>query len=165
MEFNKHINGGHRGARKFWREMLPRIKYRNPAVSITINRHSDPAGPANLYIYTSSPKSKSTTTASSTSTSTSTSASSSPSVPDTAEPTHTVDIRMVHESEILAQLVSRTNAEELQPTEEEVRELAEMAEFKARSEADRVIVRERFLKERKEQELLRLARGEVGGTQ
>lgn len=115
-----------------------------------------------MYIYTKSSTPNTT--------STSTSASSTPAArdalaPETAEPAHTVDIRMVHESEILAQLVSRTNAQELEPTEEEKLELAEMEESKARSEVDRQIVKERFLKERKEQELLRLARGEVGGQQ
>jgi large subunit ribosomal protein MRP49 len=36
-----------------------------------------------------------------------------------------------------------------------------MKEFKERSEKDRVEVREKLLKERREQELLKLARGEV----
>lgn len=39
--------------------------------------------------------------------------------------------------------------------------MVEMKEFKERSEADRVLVREKLLKERREAELLRLARGET----
>lgn len=71
---------------------------------------------------------------------------------------------MIHESEILAQLVSRTGAEELKATEEEEAELRDIEEFKARSEKDRVDVRDKLVKERREQELLRLARGEVAAA-
>lgn len=138
MEFNRHINGGHRGARKFWREMLPRIKYRNPSLIVQIQRHDNPAGPAKLNIFTST----STTS-------------------DPPAPAHSVDIRMTQESEILAQLVSRTNAIELKPTEEEEAQLLEVADQKARSEADRIMVRDRLVKERREEELLRQARGEL----
>jgi large subunit ribosomal protein MRP49 len=114
--------------------MLPKIKYRNPAVSVEIKRHEDPNGPATLNIFTKAQPST---------------------------PAHSVDIRSTDESEILAQLVSRTNAMELKPTEQEEAELEELKEFKARSEADRALVREKFLKERREQELLKLARGEI----
>lgn len=124
--------------------MLPRIKYRNPSLIVQIQRHNDPAGPAKLNIFTSTTSSSSTPTA---------------TTPDT--PTHSVDIRMAPESEILAQLLSRTNAIELQPTEEEQAQLAEVAEQKARSEADRVMVRERLVNQRREEELLRQARGEL----
>ena len=68
------------------------------------------------------------------------------------------------ESEILEALVAKTGAQEIQPTEEELAEMREIAEFKERSEADRVQVRERLLKERREAELLKLARGEVPAT-
>lgn len=54
----------------------------------------------------------------------------------------------------------------LRPTEREEEELREIAEFKERSEKDRVLMRETLMKERREAELLRLARGEgaVGAT-
>lgn len=68
------------------------------------------------------------------------------------------------ESEILEALVEKTGAQEIKPTEEELAEMKEIAEFKERSEADRVQVRERLLKERREAELLKLARGEVPAT-
>lgn len=71
---------------------------------------------------------------------------------------------MMPESEILNQLLVRTQATEIEATEEERQELEEIKEFKARSEKDRVEVREKLTKERREQELLRLARGEVSGA-
>jgi large subunit ribosomal protein MRP49 len=82
-------------------------------------------------------------------------------VPDTSPPTHTLNIRDQDESEILDALVKAVGATQIQPTEQEVREMAEMREARERSERDRVEVREKLLKERREQEMLKLARGEV----
>jgi large subunit ribosomal protein MRP49 len=138
LEFNTKINGGHRGARKFWRDILPRIKYRNPALPITIMRHTDRTGPAKLHIFTST--------------------SSSPDTPST-----TIDVKMLPESQILAELVAATKAEEIAPTEKEVEELREIEEFKRKSQADRDLVREKFLAGRREEEMMRLARREVEG--
>lgn len=49
----------------------------------------------------------------------------------------------------------------LRPTPEEEQQMVELKEFEERSEADRVLVRETLLKERREAEMLRLARGET----
>jgi large subunit ribosomal protein MRP49 len=57
--------------------------------------------------------------------------------------------------------MDRTGAEHLKATPQEKEEQEEIAEFKVRSEADRVLVREKLVKERREAELLRLARGEL----
>jgi len=65
------------------------------------------------------------------------------------------------ESEILEALVEKIGAVEIKPTEEELAEMKEIEEFKERSEADRVLVREKLIKERREAELLKLARGEA----
>jgi large subunit ribosomal protein MRP49 len=150
--------------------MLPRIKYRNPIVPIEVKRHNSPTGPALLHIYTST-SSKPTAPASdiSVSDTASTPPSSTPNardtlVPTTATPAHTVDIKDTNELEILAQLVSRTGATEIKATEEEEAEMNEIKEFNVRREKDRVEVREKLVKERREEELLRLARGEVTGA-
>ena len=57
--------------------------------------------------------------------------------------------------------MEKIGAVEIKPTEEELAEMKEIEEFKERSEADRVLVREKLLKERREAELLKLARGEA----
>lgn len=157
--------------RKFWREMLPRIKYRNPSVPIQISRHNDADGPALLHIYTASKTQPAagTTNAPVAQQSDSTPPSGTPNarntlVPDTSKPTYTINIKDQFESEILEALVAQTGAQEIKPTEQELAEMREIAEFKERSEADRVQVRERLLKERREAELLKLARGEVPAT-
>lgn len=136
--------------------MLPRIKYRNPSIPMTISRHNDPDGPSLLHIYTrAQPVPTSTAPPSATPNPQTT------LVPDTSPPTHTLNIRDMEQSEILDALIKTIKVEEIKPTEQEKEELRDMAEQKERSEKDRVEVREKLLKERREQELLKLARGEV----
>ncbi|KAL5118932.1 hypothetical protein ACEQ8H_003061 [Pleosporales sp. CAS-2024a] len=140
MEFNTEINGGHRGARKFWRNMLPRLKFRNPAIPMQISRHNDPDGPSLLHIYTR--------------------------VPDTSAPTptHTLEMRNLNEEEILEALVKTVGGTAIEPTEEEREQLRDLAARKEVSDKDRAEVREKLVKERREQELLRLARGEMASA-
>jgi large subunit ribosomal protein MRP49 len=126
--------------------MLPRMKFRNPSVPMTVAKHTNPDGPSLLHIYTASPSSD-------------TAPPSSPPVPD-AQPTHTLNIRNKDESEILDALIKTLNPEILQPTEHEVELMAEHAAQKEQSERDRVEVREKLVKERREAELLKIARGE-----
>ena len=120
--------------------MLPRIKYRNPSVPISISRHSEAIGPSLLHIYTQS--------------------SEPPSEPGQQQkPTHTLEIRDLEESEILDALIAQTGAVVIAPTPQEQLELEEGKEADERSERDRVIVREKLLIERREAKLLELAKG------
>jgi len=64
------------------------------------------------------------------------------------------------ESQILATLLQTLNITPIEATEQEKAELAEAEDFRERSERDRVLVREKLLAERREEELLRVARGE-----
>ncbi|CAI6257560.1 unnamed protein product [Periconia digitata] len=163
MEFNKKIYGGHHGARKFWREMLPRIKFRNPAIPIEISRHEQAEGPSLLHIYTTAfPPDTSTNPA----TKAPTPPSSTPNAqntltPDTAKPEHTIDIRSMSELTILEQLIAKTGAEVIEMTPEEQEEWEEVQKFKETSERDRQTVRDKLMRERHEQELMRIARGDA----
>jgi large subunit ribosomal protein MRP49 len=147
--------------------MLPRIKYRNPALPIEISRYKENGSPI-LEIYTH--LKPSTTSPEAPSNAPSNAPSTSPNSPPTedapaphtsAKPTYTIDLRIVQESEILAQLIARTGATVLKATPEEIEELAEIEEFKERSEKDRVEVREKLAAKRREEEMLKLARGEM----
>ncbi|KAF1917105.1 hypothetical protein BDU57DRAFT_517593 [Ampelomyces quisqualis] len=158
MEFNHKFNGGHLGARRFWRTMLPRIKFRNPSVPITIARHHDPDGPSLLHIYMRSPNGPLNTQ-------TPASPSATPNaqttlVPDTSAPTHTLNIRSQTESQILEQLVKTLDVQQIEATPEEKEEMAQLEEQRVRSERVRAQVREHFLAQRREEQLLKLARGE-----
>jgi large subunit ribosomal protein MRP49 len=144
-------------ARHFWHEVLPRIKYRNPALPISITRHDDPAGPAYLHIYTSPATSTQTPATPGT-------AAAPEAALEAAKPTHTIDVKALHESEILEALVEKTGAVVLRTPPEEAAEMAEIEDFKERAEVDRVEVREKLMKVRREEELLRLARGEASSA-
>ncbi|KAF2130916.1 hypothetical protein P153DRAFT_395319 [Dothidotthia symphoricarpi CBS 119687] len=157
MEYNTKIYGGHQGARKFWRDMLPRIKYRNPAIPIEVARHKDPSGPSLLHIYM---KSAAASTSTSTSPPTPTPSDEAQTADDN-KPTHSINIKDQVEHEILEAFIAKTGAMEIRPSAQEVQEIAEIKEFKERSDADRVMVREKLLAERREAELLKLARGEL----
>ncbi|PSN61162.1 hypothetical protein BS50DRAFT_578570 [Corynespora cassiicola Philippines] len=135
--------------------MLPRIKYRNPTIPIQISRHKDAAGPSLLHIYTSSLANPTTPAASSTTTAPPT------GVPETATPTHIINIKDKHESEILDLLVEKLRPRVVEPSQEELDEIQAIKDFKVGAEKDRVLVREKLERERREAELLRLARGEV----
>jgi len=142
--------------------MLPRIKYRNPTIPIAIHRHADAEGPSLLHIYTSAQPSS--TSPGATSTTTPPSATPNPQdtlTPDATAPTYTIDIKMKQESEILDLLIQKTGATPIQATPQELEEQNEIAEFKMKSEKDRVEVRDKLTRVRREEELLRLARGEV----
>lgn len=145
--------------------MLPRIKYRNPALPVEICRHRNANGPSLLHIYTKSsslPSSTPITGASPADTILSgTHDARNTPTSDASEPTHTIDVRMKSESEILDALIEKTGATVMKPTKQELEEIQEIRDFKERSEKDRVEVREKLLNERREQELLKLARGEV----
>jgi len=158
-----HANPTHR---KFWREMLPRIKYRNPSIPISISRHTDPDGPSLLNIYTKAitPQQSPTAPASDTAPHSATPNPQTTLVPDTSTPTHTFNIKDQQESEILDALVKALGVTPIEPTEQEKMEMRELEERMERSEKDRVEVREKLLKERREQELLKMARGEVAAT-
>lgn len=161
-------------ARKFWREMLPRIKYRNPSIPIQIARHTSPDGPALLHIYTQSepntPDGSSNTSVPSLHTQSATSAtppSSTPNaratqVPDATAPAFSLDIRDQAPSEILDALLAKLpDCRVIRPTPEEEQQMLDMAEFAERSEADRELVRAGLERKKREAELLRMARGEA----
>lgn len=145
--------------------MLPRVKYRNPSVPIEVNRHNDPDGPSLLHVYTKAVAAQQSQSPAETNAPPSATPNAQTTlVPDTSKPTHTIDIKDQHESEILDVLIRTIKPQVIEPTEQEKQEMQDAEEFRQRSDADRVIVREKLLKERREQELLKLARGEVPAT-
>ncbi|KAH9865292.1 hypothetical protein IAQ61_009239 [Plenodomus lingam] len=160
MEFNTKLYGGHRGARKFWREMLPRMKYRNPTVLMEIHRHTQADGPSLLHIFTHT---KPTATPQQPQQQQGP-AASTPEAP-TSEPTYTLNIRDQQESEILETLLKTLpGCQEVPATEADQEKMKELAEKRERSEMDRQLMRETLLMERKEAEMLKLARGETDAS-
>ncbi|KAI4154594.1 MAG: hypothetical protein LQ341_000316 [Variospora aurantia] len=160
LEFAFKFNNGHFGARKVWRNILPRLKYHNPAVSITINRSIDQADPANLTIFYASPKDPDTA------------ASSTPSSPamqskltsnhTSFERTETINMKHKHELDVLSELMDLTKARPVAATPEAATELQQLANEERRSAADRARNAAYTEQRRQEKALLDQARGEVG---
>ena len=148
MDFAVKIGDGHFGPRKFWHQFLPRLKFHNPGVSMTVNRTSDQSGPATMTIFFLSKNNPDLSTASS---------NNSTSI----ERVEVIDMKHKHESDILRELLKTTGAEEIKTTEEEKFQLQEIEEEKARSDQDRIRSRNDLEAKRREAQLLAQAREAV----
>ncbi|KAL8716744.1 MAG: hypothetical protein Q9225_005950 [Loekoesia sp. 1 TL-2023] len=161
LDFAFKFNDGHFGARKVWRNYLPRLKYHNPAVSMTVNRSQDQAGPATLTIfYTSLHDPASTTSSSAPSSSTTQNAPTSNHTP--FDQTKTLNMKHKHESDILSELMDLTRATPVVATPEEEMELQKLADEEKRSAIDRARNAAYNEQKRQEKALLDQARGAVG---
>ncbi|KKY28777.1 putative 50s ribosomal protein mrp49 [Diplodia seriata] len=152
MRLAPKIDDGHRGPKKFFKAILPRLQYRNPALRITVDRSAAQSDPAVMNILFDSPAAASAA---------STPSQSSGSV---ARKDRTVTIYMKGktDSEILQQLYEVTGAKEVEPTEVEKEELRELAERGDRSRKDSERQAAVNRQRKREAELLAAARGQVG---
>ncbi|OMP85392.1 hypothetical protein BK809_0004062 [Diplodia seriata] len=152
MRLAPKIDDGHRGPKKFFKAILPRLQYRNPALRITVDRSAAQSDPAVMNILFDSPAAASAA---------STPSQSSGSV---ARKDRTVTIYMKGktDSEILQQLYEVTGAKEVEPTEVEKEELRELAERSDRSRKDSARQAAVNRQRKREAELLAAARGQVG---
>jgi len=153
MDFAYKLNDGHMGPRKFWQNCLPRLKYHNPAVPMTINRTTDQEGPALMTVHFTEP----------------TPTSSSTPAPDsrTSDPPvriETINMKHRHESEILSQLMTLTKAKPVKPTAEELRQIQELEEHRAQSERDSKRMHEVNEKRKQTEAMLAQARGELAAA-
>ena len=164
MDFAYKLNDGHFGARKFWRNYLPRLKYHNPAVSMTINRTTDQAGLSTMTIFFAPPPDPISTTRSPIPTS-STSTSTTISGQAPFDRTESIDMKYKNESDILARLMSLTTATPVVATPEEEAELQGLEEQRKRGLQDAERMAEVNERRRREKSLLQAARGVVGETQ
>lgn len=169
LSFAVKINEGHFGPRKFWHTYLPRLKYHNPAIPMTVHRTEDQSAPATMTITFGPP---STAPSSSASPTPRTSASGAPppssttSTPDALEAnenitTKNIDMKHKHESTILSELTQLVNGQQIEATEEEKMQLQELEDQRARSEQDAGLQKEVLRKKRREQAILEQARRSV----
>lgn len=159
LEFALKLDDGHFGARKVWRNCLPRLKYHNPAISMTVHRTPDQKGPATLTVFFAPPPRSSTAPASPASSSTD--PSTAPSESTRAERIETIDMKNKHESEILSRLLELTRGMPYEATPDELAELRDANEEEKRSERDREAQARLNEVKRQEKALLEMARGGV----
>ena len=149
LDFAVKDNNGHVGARKFWRNALPRLKYHNPAVSMTIHRSTNQEAPSLLTIYFKrTPASQSLTSP----------ALSAPATATTNQEssnrTEVIDMRNIRDSEILSKLLYLTQATPVAETLEDKMESQELADIKEKIERDKIAGASIQEEKRKEKALL-----------
>ena len=145
---------------------MPRLKYHNPAISMTVNRSHNQEGPATLTVYFAppppSPRISSATASPAPSSSTDPSTTLSRHTP--ADRIATIDMKHKNESEILSRLLELTKGMPYEATPEELDELKEVDVEKRRSERDREAQAKLNEVRRQEKALLDLARGRLQTT-
>ncbi|SLM35913.1 hypothetical protein LPUS_05300 [Lasallia pustulata] len=114
---------------------------------MTVNRTRDQAGPATLTVFFAPAPSEST------------SAATAPEEHVPAERAVAVDVKHMHEGEILARLMEVTGAVAVVATKEEEEELRMVGEERGRSEKDKERTAEVKENRRRRESLLALARG------
>ncbi|KAI9875212.1 MAG: hypothetical protein M1830_008755 [Pleopsidium flavum] len=164
MDFAVKLNDGHLGPRRFWRNYLPRLKYHNPAVPMTVNRTTDQDGPATLTVFFAPPSGSQSPTSSPAPTS-STSQSTLPSEHTPFERAESINMKHKREPEILALLMEVTKATPVEATPEEQAELQELEEQSRRSETDSRRSAEVNEKRQREANVLAQARGDLAEAQ
>lgn len=170
MDFALRLKGGHMGARKFWREYLPRLKYHNPSIPMIVNRHDQNQLPPTMTIYLRKAGSSAADPASSSSSSSEPIAQPSSSrtnlskaQPPTAdERVVHIDMANKHSSHILEFFMAETRAVPLQPTNEEIAEMQALETLRKNAEVDRERVRLLRLEKKKEEDMLKRARAAGG---
>ncbi|KAL3960104.1 hypothetical protein ACCO45_005221 [Purpureocillium lilacinum] len=148
----RKINGGHMGARKFWREYLPRLKYHNPAIPMIVNRHDQNSSAPTILPGRRGPRP----------------ASLLPqqpvqgAAPASDERVVHIDMKDKHSTDILEYFVAETRAKALQPTAEEIAEMQSLEALKKEAAVDRERVRQLRAEKKKEEDMLKRARAAGG---
>ncbi|EXU99859.1 mitochondrial ribosomal protein L51 / S25 / CI-B8 domain protein [Metarhizium robertsii] len=165
MDFATSMSNGHMGARKFWRQYLPRLKYHNPAVPMILNRHDDNAAPPVMTIYMRASAGSSSSAAPAAETSqpaSSRTGLSKAQPPGADEKVVTIDMRNRHSSDILEFFLAETRARALQPTSAEIAEIQSLEAIKTQGGVDRERVRALRAEKKKEEDMLKRARAAGG---
>lgn len=147
--------------RKFWKEILPRLKYHNPQIPMIINRHNENARSPVMTIYV---RKESGDAANKLSVQPPSSWSDlSKAQPPTAnERSITIDMKNRHSSQILEYLIAETRAVPLVPTAEEVEEMQSLEKLDEDSKKDKERVLEDRMEKKREEDMLKRARAAGG---
>ena len=152
LNFAQKADDGHYGARRVWRVYLRRLKYHNPAVSMTVKRTADQESPATLSVHFTPSSISSFPTA--------------PAAPPKTLSDHspskkveTIDMKHKSESEILSRLLEMTKAMPYEATPDELAELRDVEDYNRKTTKDRAAQSRLNQIKRQEQALLDQARG------
>ncbi|KAK2871860.1 hypothetical protein FQN49_002748 [Arthroderma sp. PD_2] len=130
LTYYRKLHEGHHGARKFWRLCLPRLKFYNPGVGMTVKQLDDEEGPAILSIYSAKPADSTAATPTGT-------LDSFAPAPTESETVRTIDVKGKDVDQIWTAFQSATKAENVEIEEEDKKEMELQAQLDAQSEIDR----------------------------
>ncbi|KAL5334755.1 CI-B8 domain-containing protein [Aspergillus crustosus] len=155
LTYAQKIYNGHQGARHFWRNCLPRLKYHNPAIPMTVKQTTDQEGPAALTVYFAEKLSNA--------------AQGSPETvkdehapkPSETEKTASLDLRHLAYKDIWNKLKTVTGAQEVVPTAAEEAQLQKIAEWRVKSKEDQARIGAIQQAKKDHELMLQQARGEV----
>ncbi|KAJ3497784.1 hypothetical protein NLG97_g1639 [Lecanicillium saksenae] len=160
MDFAMRTHNGHMGAKKFWREYLPRLKYNNPAVSMIVNRHSQNEQSPTMTVYL---RTGSNAVAPTTAQPASSRVGLSKAQPPASnERIVQIDMKNKQSTNILEQLIAQVGAVPLQPTPEDAAEWQSLEELRKLSNASRDRVN--AIKAEKQREATMLERARAAGA-
>ncbi|UKZ54722.1 hypothetical protein TrVGV298_008534 [Trichoderma virens] len=163
MDFAIRLKGGHMGARKFWKEYLPRLKYHNPSIPMIVNRHDQNQLPPTMSIYLRKAGSSAPASSEPLAQPSSSRTNLSKAQPPTAdERVVHIDMTNKHSSHILEFFMAETRAVPLQPTNEEIAEMQALETLRKNADVDRERVRLLRLEKKKEEDMLKRARAAGG---
>ncbi|OAQ72930.1 50S ribosomal protein Mrp49 [Pochonia chlamydosporia 170] len=160
MDFATRMSDGHMGARKFWRQYLPRLKYHNPSIPMILNRHDSNALPPVMTIYMRTSATASTAETSQPASSRTNLSKAQP--PSADEKIVTIDMKNKHSSDILEYFLAETRAKVLQPTNTEIAEIQSLEAMNKQAVLDRERVRALRAEKKKEEDMLKRARAAGG---
>lgn len=156
LTYTQKTQPNHIGARKFWRACLPRLKFYNPAVAVTVKQSSEPTTPALLTVYFS----KSGENAVAVEGGSKILDSLAPE-PLESEKVSTIDVNGRNEMEIWAEFKKLTGAQEVEATEEDLQELERQEQMRRQAEIDRKRVAEIRQAKKNQEAMLKAAREDV----
>ncbi|KAE8350847.1 CI-B8 domain-containing protein [Aspergillus coremiiformis] len=155
LTYARKMYGGHQGARHFWRNCLPRLKYHNPGIQMTVKQTEEQEGPAALTIYFAGRASNAASL-----TAAAVEDKHAPA-PESTEKTAAVDLKNLDYKEIWNKVKMMTGAQEVPTTPEEEAELQKFEQMRQQSEKDRVRIATMRQAKKDQERMLQEARGEI----
>ncbi|KAJ5322301.1 hypothetical protein N7541_007582 [Penicillium brevicompactum] len=158
LTYAQKIDNGHGGARHFWRKCLPRLKYHNPGVSMSVKQTQDQSGPAALTLYFAGEKAGSAAIA----------LANERKITDSLAPAAeageksvVLDIRNYTYKQIWDRVQVMTNAKVVNPTGEDVAMQQKLDAIEKKSGPDRQRIQAIRQAKKDQERMLAMARGEV----
>lgn len=156
LTYTQKTQPNHIGARKFWRTCLPRIKFYNPSVAVTVKQCPEPTTPAYLTVYFTNSGEHAVTVKGG-----SKILDSLAPEPTESEQVTTIDVNGRDEAAIWSEFQRLTGAQEVRATAEDEKGMEEVERLRVKGEADRKRVA-LYRQTKKDQEaMLRAAKEDV----